>query len=1336
MINSTMIKSAVELGLLFFIMGTVSGVNPNQCSAQNGQPFCCKELAWPHPPLNCPVPFIAAANVIRSNSSTALGDLRSAMNDDKVETYHQVLCGLIAAIVVEYQDGPEAAKNILAAIETKHHEFLNSDWRFVECEAAVDSLRTRLNLEPRKQRLVLLLSLRTSSLELASVPTADEIKQVDRVGFEQITDFLPKVSIGYFTTRFIARNLRNGIDHKPFIDAEQSLQHYLAVSTTSNLYYLKKISRRIGVRTVEANEILSRKLDVESQFSQMPKNDPVPYLATPEKGSGFPEFAYFERFEKQRAIRFSSFKSDFSLKFRTQMDSRQSRVGYIRNIYHTPYHQYVLARSYLQTGTTVGQISNLEHLSVGRLHHNRSNFGRAIELFELGLNASSSSIEEAEFSLELGRSHSFLGELDVASKYLKSARLLLEESDPKPEMLLEFYELNGDVLAQQNNFKQAFLSWAEGARIRSNELDEGISEEESSLLHRGGVRLLKAGNAATAIECFNRAIAQRRLATSKLDLADSVFQLSMAAYIANDNPLAVKAAEEAERIFANSSGAYSAKRLDVRNHQIFLNLHVGNNAVAHELAKELVQWCQILQRPVDEFNALHSLFMAQQRLGLTDVSTSTAKQLFLLGESLKKQGKISSFEWYSLKSLAAKIRNDPQSEVKHLHEARIFVRGDIAQQTNIEYRLATAYFRLGDLSKSRDHYRNLAKLSMHNNRSQIRERTETALAKIALAFGDVTEARQQISGTVSRELRYLRDFAVTRSEAEVLAREDYLTSSLGVLLSTLDQTEPDDARLAYKYIAAYNSIIWSELARRKTVGVQSENPAAYRSLKQIKSRIAAAAYAQGDTSNRNVESLANLFRQREQLERELAKQLPESPWTLESAISLLQAKLPNDAVLVHFLREKLYYRDSHSQKLESPEHYYAFVVNRVQANAKLEIKWIDLGLAQPIDEAVHKWRKSLLDLRDHDRGLRLVPRVDPNQSLQQGNVLRQLVWSKLERQLPENKTVVLIPDGSLHRVPWAAIPDQRPGNFLVHRYRLATLPNIHHIGRIVETKPSNSDQLLAVGGIKFDEAPQNALKLDDQLAFRSSRSALGVDNLPDWPFLPATDAEIQELIQLYPRGAKRTELRGSAASESSLRKLMPNSRYVHIATHGFFADARFNINQTPVFRSLAAQQFPEPTRATAFGRSPLLLTGLVTAGANVATKRTVGTEFVEDGILTAEEIVDLDLQNTDLVVLSGCETGLGDVADGRGVYGLQRAFALAGSRSIVTSLWSVEDQKTKALMVEFYKNLWQRKLGNVESLRQAQIAMLEGRLTTTAAGGKKPIPIHTWAGWVVNGDWR
>jgi CHAT domain-containing protein len=155
-------------------------------------------------------------------------------------------------------------------------------------------------------------------------------------------------------------------------------------------------------------------------------------------------------------------------------------------------------------------------------------------------------------------------------------------------------------------------------------------------------------------------------------------------------------------------------------------------------------------------------------------------------------------------------------------------------------------------------------------------------------------------------------------------------------------------------------------------------------------------------------------------------------------------------------------------------------------------------------------------------------------------------------------------------------------------------------------------------------------------------------------------------------------------------------RYAHLATHGFYADARFQ-----QAAHLSPDLFQRRTTDRQLGaRSPLTLSGLVLAGAN-----RMGKEAAPDrGILTAEGIVGLRLEDLELAVLSACQTGLGEVNDlGEGVFGLQRAFHLAGCRQVIASLWQVEDEATAALMFLFYRNLWLQKQDALQALRQAQL---------------------------------
>jgi CHAT domain-containing protein len=213
-----------------------------------------------------------------------------------------------------------------------------------------------------------------------------------------------------------------------------------------------------------------------------------------------------------------------------------------------------------------------------------------------------------------------------------------------------------------------------------------------------------------------------------------------------------------------------------------------------------------------------------------------------------------------------------------------------------------------------------------------------------------------------------------------------------------------------------------------------------------------------------------------------------------------------------------------------------------------------------------------------------------------------------------------------------------------------------------------------------------------------------------WGHLPGTETEVQSVAKLWNEPSPTVLLRGREASENALRQAMPHRRYLHLATHGFFADEEFRsmFGRDGAGEHLLgeANRLATAAHARVTFRNPLILSGLVLAGANLPTETDESELPIgQDGILTAEEIASLDLRGTELVVLSACETGLGRVAGGEGVMGLTRAFHLAGARNVVASLWKVDDIATAALMGLFYHKLWHEDKPPVVALREAQLAL-------------------------------
>jgi CHAT domain-containing protein len=209
-------------------------------------------------------------------------------------------------------------------------------------------------------------------------------------------------------------------------------------------------------------------------------------------------------------------------------------------------------------------------------------------------------------------------------------------------------------------------------------------------------------------------------------------------------------------------------------------------------------------------------------------------------------------------------------------------------------------------------------------------------------------------------------------------------------------------------------------------------------------------------------------------------------------------------------------------------------------------------------------------------------------------------------------------------------------------------------------------------------------------SYRGDASTLlvgGVDyRAAAWPSLPGTAAEVAALAALAPRP---TTLTHADATAQRLSQLLPQARYAHLATHGYFDAEALTAEAERARKALAARQVGDEARPVA-AQNPLGFVGLVLAGGQ---------------IVTGLHLVDLPLENLRLVTLSACETGLGEWTEGEGVQGLQRAFHLAGCANVVASLWQVQDDATAALMAKFYHGLWAEKRPPIEALREAQLTV-------------------------------
>lgn len=299
------------------------------------------------------------------------------------------------------------------------------------------------------------------------------------------------------------------------------------------------------------------------------------------------------------------------------------------------------------------------------------------------------------------------------------------------------------------------------------------------------------------------------------------------------------------------------------------------------------------------------------------------------------------------------------------------------------------------------------------------------------------------------------------------------------------------------------------------------------------------------------------------------------------------------------------------------------------------------------------------------------------------NTLYELIWKPIEHQMEDVKKVYFSPSGLLHLINLRAIPTDTK-EILSDRHECIQLTSSRKlVSTGIQASYDNYGHLY--GGIQYEKdslftekvpsIATRSLEYSAKINFNSTTQNV------KWYYLKATEKEISTIEPIMKKsGFKTKSFKASSATENIFKiNAIGHSRsprLIHLATHGyFFSDTLTSLNEN---RNKAEGIFLK-------NKNPMMRSGLIMAGANDAWQGKKTPYGQEDGILTAYEISLLNLSGTELVVLSACETGLGDIQGNEGVFGLQRAFKIAGAKYIIMSLWQVPDKQTSNLMISFYK---------------------------------------------------
>lgn len=665
---------------------------------------------------------------------------------------------------------------------------------------------------------------------------------------------------------------------------------------------------------------------------------------------------------------------------------------------------------------------------------------------------------------------------------------------------------------------------------------------------------------------------------------------------------------------------------------------------------------------------------------------------------------------------------------------------------NAFFSMAHPLLALGDFAKARSYleFALANELKIYGEDHPDSATTLEDLGVVLEWMGEPDAAAEMLRRSVESRQHNIAQTSIAASENEQLILTQNLRRTLDYYLSCLLRRR-DAAEAAYRSVLHWKGGLMVRQRAERLAADRPELKSIYEELQTVVRQWTTLARKPGKDVAAWQKQLDALRKQKDELAAELGQRSAEfRQATAPASLADMDQALPADAALVDYLQ--FTFSEPYPGKkgtLRIRKSYIAFVLRKGR-----RVQMFDLGESESIDAAVDLWRATY--------GAGAAAQAA-------GAELRKRLWSPLAAAVGDAKLVLVSPDGALGKFPFAALPGTAPDRYLIDDVAVVMLPVPQLLPALVTASPAKDlpTELLVLGGVDYDRrgaaptaAPRGTVlrpweRREQQVV---ERSILGGGR---WQPLPGTDSELSFIRDLYydatglERGSSRiVPLRGAEATEEAFRRYAPKSYLLHVATHGFFAgeDKSSALEGATAGSQSDAVALNDVQRA-AGAYSPGLLSGLVFAGANdpppIPDDPAALAVMPDDGYLTADEIALMPLDGAELVVLSACESGLGKTAGGEGMLGIQRAFQLAGARSTISTLWTINDEATRRIMEEFYRNYLKKHLTPLESLRAAQRWALDnpdlvprGADAPLDAQPARRLPPRFWAAFTLSGDWR
>ena len=638
--------------------------------------------------------------------------------------------------------------------------------------------------------------------------------------------------------------------------------------------------------------------------------------------------------------------------------------------------------------------------------------------------------------------------------------------------------------------------------------------------------------------------------------------------------------------------------------------------------------------------------------------------------------------------------------------------------------LAFTLWKLGELPRARSLFEEvLAGYERTVSRDHpFLSRARLHLAKITFEMGDPGGARAILPALISGMTAHLRT-ALTLAPRQARESVAYGTYWLSGVLALSRGGDPELQREAFE-LQETMRMVAAEAARALRASEEPGIQALVLAADEVRAKLNNLASGEGREGGADPSlEIARVMEERDRLEREASKLLAEHAVAMQPVeTDSLVTSIEEDSALVTFLRA--------SRWPEGGEHLLAHVLA-----ADGELARVDLGSARELEALVATWRAALgaplgrgvapgnaeagrRPANEGDqgqgemRGIALVGqgRGSEGESLA-GEELRARLLDPILEELGERvRFLSVCADDLVFLVPLDALP--LGGGRVGDRWGVRNEVSCSRLLEPSVRAAQAGNELLALGGVDYGGGGE---VLAMEATVGASRGAF-----PDrFTSLSQTQLEADAIGALASDllGVEPVVLAGEATTKAQLYEHAPGKRYLHLATHGWFAPEAIQstLDADAGRRDWARMGLQE--RVT--GMAPMLLCGLALAGANDPPD-SLGRR---SGILTAEELCSLDLSHCELAVLSACESNVGIRRAGQGIQSLQAALYAAGARSSITSLWKVDDAATRRLMELFYTKLWKDEMPKAEALWEAKRILRE-----------EGAPVRDWAGWVLTGD--